>query len=46
MPLDSAEAFLSIFGFNRSLFGFDKKKQHGGTRFISSVIGILKKSNL
>ena len=27
MLLDSAEAVLSIFGFNRSLFGFDKKKQ-------------------
>ena len=26
--LDSAEAVLSIFGFNRSLFGFDKKKNH------------------
>jgi hypothetical protein len=28
MLLDSAEAVLSIFGFNRSLFGFDKKKNH------------------
>ena len=28
MLLDSAEAVLSIFGFNRSLFGFDKKNQH------------------
>jgi DNA polymerase elongation subunit (family B) len=28
MLLDSAEAVLSIFGFNRSLFGFDRKKQH------------------
>jgi hypothetical protein len=28
MLLDSAEAVLSIFGFNRSLFGFDKKMQH------------------
>jgi hypothetical protein len=28
MLLDSAEAVISIFGFNRSLFGFDKKKQH------------------
>jgi len=28
MLLDSAEAVLSIFGFSRSLFGFDKKKQH------------------
>jgi DNA polymerase elongation subunit (family B) len=28
MLLDSAEAVLSIFGFNRSLFGFEKKKQH------------------
>ena len=27
MLLDSAEAVLSIFGFNRSLFGFDKNKQ-------------------
>ena len=26
MLLDSAEAVLSVFGFNRSLFGFDKKK--------------------
>ena len=26
--LDSAEAVLSVFGFNRSLFGFDKKKNH------------------
>ena len=28
MLLDSAEAVLSIFRFNRSLFGFDKKKRH------------------
>ena len=28
MLLDSAEAVLSIFGFNRSLFGFDKKNNH------------------
>jgi DNA polymerase elongation subunit (family B) len=28
MLLDSAEAVISIFGFNRSLFGSDKKKQH------------------
>ena len=28
MLLDSAEAVLSIFEFNRSLFGFDKKKRH------------------
>jgi len=28
MLFDSAEAVLSIFGFNRSLFGFDKKKRH------------------
>jgi hypothetical protein len=28
MLLDSAEAVLSIFGFNRSLFGFDKKKTY------------------
>lgn len=26
MLLDSAEAVLSIFGFNRSIFGFDEKK--------------------
>ncbi|MGH9978445.1 MAG: hypothetical protein ACRD8Z_21835 [Nitrososphaeraceae archaeon] len=26
MLLDSAEAVLSIFGFNRSSFGFDKKE--------------------
>jgi hypothetical protein len=26
MLLDSAEAVLSIFGFSRSLYGFDKKK--------------------
>jgi hypothetical protein len=26
MLLDSAEVVLSIFGFNRSLFGFDEKK--------------------
>ena len=25
MLLDSAEAVLSVFGFNRSLYGFDKK---------------------
>ena len=28
MLLISAEAVSSIFGFNRSLFGFDKKKNH------------------
>jgi DNA polymerase elongation subunit (family B) len=28
MLLDSAEAVLSIFGFNRSLYGFDKKKTY------------------
>ena len=28
MLLDSGEAVLSIFGSNRSLFGFDKKKTH------------------
>jgi hypothetical protein len=28
MLLDSAEAILTVFGFNRSLFGFDKKKSH------------------
>jgi hypothetical protein len=26
MLLDSAEAVLSIFGFSRTLFGYDKKK--------------------
>ncbi len=26
--LDPAEAVLSIFGFNRSLFGFEKKFKH------------------
>jgi hypothetical protein len=26
MLLDSAEAVLSVFGFNRSLYGFEKKK--------------------
>jgi hypothetical protein len=28
MLLDSAEAVLSVFGFNRTLFGFDRKKAH------------------
>ncbi|MGH9976677.1 MAG: hypothetical protein ACRD8Z_12715 [Nitrososphaeraceae archaeon] len=28
MLLDAAEAVLSVFEFNRSLFGFDKKKSH------------------
>jgi hypothetical protein len=28
MLLDSAEAVLSIFGFNRSLFGFDEKQKY------------------
>jgi hypothetical protein len=28
MLLDSAEAVLAVFGFNRSLFGFDKKKTY------------------
>ncbi len=28
MLLDSAEAVLSIFGFNRSMFGFEKKFKH------------------
>jgi hypothetical protein len=28
MLLDPAEAVLAIFGFNRSLFGFDKKKTY------------------
>ena len=26
--LDSAEAILSVFGFNRSLFGFERKKMY------------------
>ena len=28
MLLDSAEAVLAVFGFDRSLFGFDKKFKH------------------
>jgi DNA polymerase elongation subunit (family B) len=28
MLLDSAEAVLSVFGFQRSIFGFDKKFKH------------------
>jgi hypothetical protein len=28
MVLDSAEAVLSVFGFNRSLLGFDRKKTY------------------
>jgi DNA polymerase elongation subunit (family B) len=28
MLLDSAEAVLSVFGFNRALFGFDRKKSY------------------
>jgi DNA polymerase elongation subunit (family B) len=28
MLLDSAEAVLSVFGFNRTLFGFDRKKAY------------------
>jgi DNA polymerase elongation subunit (family B) len=28
MLLDSAEAVLAVFGFNRSLYGFDEKKAH------------------
>ena len=28
MLLDSAEAVLSVFGFNRSLYGFDRKKAY------------------
>jgi hypothetical protein len=28
MLLDSAEAVLSVFGFNRSMLGFDKKFNH------------------
>ncbi len=28
MLLDSAEAVLAVFGFSRSLFGFDKKKSY------------------
>jgi hypothetical protein len=28
MLLDSAEAVLAVFGFNRSMLGFDEKKAH------------------
>ncbi len=36
--LDSAEAVLSVFGFNRSLYGFDKKRPTtGGMRFTSNA---------
>ena len=28
MFLDSAEAVFSVLGFNRSLFGFERKKTH------------------
>jgi hypothetical protein len=43
MLLDSAEAVLSIFGFSRSIFGFDERKaQLGGIRFIDSVREILR----
>jgi hypothetical protein len=28
MLLDSAEAVLSVFGYSRSLYGFDKKKAY------------------
>jgi hypothetical protein len=28
MLLDSAEAVLAVFGFNRSLYGFDEKTAH------------------
>jgi hypothetical protein len=28
MLLDSAEAVLAVFGFNRSLFGFERKFKH------------------
>jgi hypothetical protein len=28
MLLDSAEAVLAVFGFSRSLYGFDKKKAY------------------
>jgi hypothetical protein len=28
MMLDAAEAVLVVFGFNRSIFGFDKKFKH------------------
>ena len=46
MLLDSAEAVLSVFGFNRSLYGFDRKKPiSGGMRFISSVREILNLQN-
>jgi hypothetical protein len=38
MLLDSAEAVLSVFGFNRSLYGFDKKRPTtGGMRFTSNA---------
>ena len=43
MLLDSAEAVLSIFEFNRSLFGFDKRKSiTGGTNLTGSVREILR----
>ena len=28
MLLDAAEAVLSVFGFNRTILGFDKKSKH------------------
>jgi hypothetical protein len=37
MFLDSAEAVLSIFGFNRSLYGYVKKNVGSGMRFINNV---------
>ena len=37
MLLDSAEAVLSIFEFNRSLFGFDKKKCNTGGTNLSAA---------
>ena len=38
MLLDSAEAVLSVFGFNRSLYGFDKKRPiTGGMRFTNNA---------
>jgi len=38
MLLDSAEAVVSVFGFNRSLYGFDKKSATtGGMRFTNNA---------
>jgi len=44
--LDSAEAVLSVFGFNRVQFGFDRKKSTiGGMKFINNVREILNRQN-